>query len=72
MNKPVRYVIESLIYLTLLSVTVAYTVVSFSLDNQTFLFANAGASLVSAVMFVINIVELIKSFILKKRGRRYK
>lgn len=72
MNKPIRYILECLIYIVLLAVCLPYAIISFELSDFRLMFANAGASLIMAVMVVWNIVEFVKALINQRKGRRYK
>ncbi len=74
MNKPVRYLLECLIYIVMLSICLPYAVTAYVYDLYDIMYMNIAGTLIMAVMILVNLYCFVKSLIqrYRKRGERFK
>ena len=72
--KPLAYLIESVIYITLIVICLPYAYISYGLGNLELAYANTGAVLFMLVMYIIATVDFVKSLKEKpkRKGSRFK
>ena len=72
--KPLAYLIESVIYITLIVICLPYAYISYGLENLELAYANTGAVLFMLVMYIIATVDFVKSLKekTKRKGSRFK
>ena len=72
MGKPISHLFESLLFLVLVVITAAYTVLALKQNNYPICYVNAGSALIALIMATVNLVLFFRALSLKREGRRFK
>ena len=72
--KLLAYLMESVIYITLIAICIPYAYISYGLGYFDLAFANTGGVLVAMVIYVMVTVDFVKNLKEKSKGkgRRFK